>query len=50
MLEKNMDLIYFGREMKMLGRKKSQIEILKTKKLQYLKQKVHWIGQTINRI
>lgn len=31
MLEKNMDLIYFGREMKMLGRKKSQIEILKPK-------------------
>ena len=31
MLEKNMDLIYFGREMKTLGRKKSNREILKLK-------------------
>lgn len=31
MLEKNMDFIYFGREMKTLGRKKSQTEILKLK-------------------
>lgn len=35
MFEKNMDLIYFGREMKTLGKKKSQMEILKLKKKKF---------------
>ena len=42
MFEKNMDLIYFGGEMKTLGKKKEPNGNSQTKKkIQYLKQKVH---------